>query len=94
MAIKCACGALACVAWALFVLFVRGPSDWSDFWTFTFYGSLLAAPVLALAGAILALSNRRMSLGKRLAVIGIGIAIPTAVVLFIWALLNALSKLS
>lgn len=97
VAIKCAYGGLACAAWVLFVLFGRGgrgSQDWSDFWTFTFCGAFVAAVVLSLAGGLIALFSRHMNPGKRLAVIGIGIGIPAVAVLFVIALLQALSHLS
>ena len=93
MAIKCVCGALACVGWVVFVVafthgdFTRPPGD--GFWVVTFYGSLVAAPLLAIAGGVIALSSREeMKLWKRFAVIGVGFAIPAVAVWFIVALLN------
>ena len=90
---RCIYGALGCVAWVLFVLFVRGPDDWSDTLGFTFYGSLVLGPVLGIAGGVMAILDRRLEMWKRVVAIGVGIVLPIASVTLVTLIFLALSQL-
>lgn len=86
-------GALACVAWVLFVLFVRGPSDWSELLGVTFYGAVLLGPVLGIVGGVMAIKDRTLETWKRVVAIGVGIVLPVSAVVLMILIALALSQL-
>ena len=90
-AMRCIYGALACVGWALLVLYGMRPSDWTGVIVFSFYGSIVGAIVLPLVGAIAAARNRGLPGWMRRLAVAAGITIPLSVILFAAVLIHALS---
>ena len=88
---RCIYGALACVGWALLVLYWMRPSDWTGAIVFSFYGSIVGAVVLSLVGAVAATRDRALPGWIRGLAVAAGITIPLSVILFAVVLIDALS---
>jgi hypothetical protein len=86
-------GALGCLAWVLFVLFVRGPDDWSETLGVTFYGAVVVGPILGILGGVAAIYDRSLATWKRMVAISVGLVLPVAAVALIVLIMVALSQL-
>jgi hypothetical protein len=86
-------GALGCLAWVLFVLFVRGPDDWSENLVVTFYGAVVVGPILGILGGVAAIYDRSLETWKRVVVISFALVLPLAAVALIVLIVLALSQL-
>jgi hypothetical protein len=85
--------ALACLAWVLFVLFLRGPDDWSERLAVTFYGALVVGPIVAILGAVFAIFDRHLQRWKRVVAMVVGVLLPVSAVVLIVLFVLALSQL-
>ena len=90
-AMRCIYGALACVGWALLVLYGMRPSDWTGVIVFSFYGSIVGAVALSLVGAVAAARDPDLPGWIRWLAVAAGITIPLSVILFAAVLIHALS---
>ena len=88
---RCACGALACVGWALFVLYGLRPSDWTRLLVVSFYGAILGAIALSIAGAVTGVRDRTLPGLWRAVAIAVGIMIPLSIVGFAAIIMRSMS---
>jgi hypothetical protein len=76
------------------ILAIRGASDWSNGLGVVFYTLLIVAFVLSLTGGLSALVSRTITPGARWFCVGVGVAIPTVIILLAVAVIHALSQLN
>ena len=92
--VTCSLLALGGVGCLLFILTVRGASDWSDALGVIFYGLVIAAFALSVVGGVTALLSRTLGTGQRLFCLGVGIAVPALFAFATWAILDLVSNMN
>jgi hypothetical protein len=92
--LTCSWLALAGVGCLLFILTVRGASDWSGSLAVVFYGLVIGTLGLSVVGGVAALLGRTLGTGQRLFCLAVGIVVPALFAYSTWAILDFLSHMN
>jgi hypothetical protein len=92
--LTCSVLAVAGVGCLLFILTVRGASDWSDSLGVIFYGVVIGAFGLSVVGGVAALLSRTLGTGQRLFCVAVGVVVPVLFAYATWAILDFVSHMN